>query len=91
MGIVDIKVRLDTAVMALSELRGQLDGTIREDTAFEIGLLAGHVMRCRALVERDMRDREHDAQTSMREVPDVLPREEERRGDERTDADSDVG
>ena len=91
MDITDIKVRLDTAVLALNELRGHLDGTIKDDTAYAIGYLAGHVMRASALVERDMRDWDHDAKTSLRDVPDVLPREEERRGPERTDADRDVG
>ncbi len=87
MDIVDVKVRLDTAAMALDELRGNLDGTIKDDTAFEIGLLAGRVFRAKALVERDMRER--NAETSLREVPDVLPREEERRGDERANAEGD--
>ena len=91
MDITDIKVRLDTAVLALNELRGNLDGTIKDDTAYAIGYLTGHVMRARALVERDMEDRDHNAKTGLRDVPDVLPREEERRGAERTDADRDVG
>ena len=64
MDITDIKVRLDTAVLALNGLRGNLDGSIKDDTAYAVGLLTGYVMRASALVERDMRDREYDAKTT---------------------------
>jgi hypothetical protein len=55
-----IYVRVEVAFDALYAVRGNLDGSIRLDTALALGEALGVVERAKALVERDL-DGEGDA------------------------------
>lgn len=52
---------LEIAFETLAELRGQLEGDLRTDTAFALGEALGTVFKAKALVGRDIDDaRERD-------------------------------
>jgi hypothetical protein len=52
----EIYARLGVAFAALGEARGNLDGSVRLDTAFALGEAIGLVAKAKALVGRDIDD-----------------------------------
>lgn len=54
----EVHKRLQTAFEALAPIFGQLEGDMRADTAFAIGELTGFIAKVKALVGRDIDDKE---------------------------------
>ena len=54
--VVDLYVRLQTVVSALEGMRGNLDDSIKPDTAFALGEALGVACKAKGLVGRDIDD-----------------------------------
>lgn len=58
MTVPEVHQRLQAAFEALAPILGQLEGDMRADTAFAIGELTGFIAKVKALVGRDIDDKE---------------------------------
>ena len=55
MTLENIRDSVQLAFEAMHAIRGNLDGTVKDDTALALGEATGVLMRAKALVARDMK------------------------------------